>query len=403
MEGMPHMKISGRVRHTVDPPLTGLMAEARRRAAQGRDIIPLAQAFVDYAPPDSFLQALAGGLAAPGTLLHRYTPDPGLDVLRGALSRYLRRAFVIDADPTAEILVTPGANQAAFTAISAVLDPGDEALLPAPYYFNHEMTVRLAGGVPRVVDGSMEGGFMAPVSQLAESWTPRLRAVVLVHPGNPTGAMMPAAWIRELAGLMTQDPRWRRIWLITDQTYQEIYFGEERPLSPASIPGMQQRTVTVGSFSKSLALAGWRLGFLCGPGAFVSEAMKIQDSSVICAPHAAQFALAATLDDPGLGGYLEDKRRVLRERRDALLSALLADGRLRVRVPDGACFAFAGLPDGIDGACFSRDLLEHQDVAAVPGAAFGESWAGFLRLGFGHLGESRLREGAARILRQLSR
>jgi len=397
------MKISRRVRSTMDPPLTGLMAECRRRAAQGRDVISLAQAVVDYAPPDSFLQALASGLRSAGTLLHRYTPDPGLDELREALSRYLKPAFGLDADPRGEILVTPGANHAAYTALCAVLDQGDEALLLAPYYFNHQMTVRLAGGVPRVLDGDPEDGFLPPVSAIAEAWTPRLRCLVLVHPGNPTGTVIPPGWIRELAELMTLDPRWEDVWLLTDQTYQEIHLEGERPLSPASLPGMRRRTVTAGSFSKSLALAGWRLGFLCGPAGFVAEAMKIHDSSVICASHPAQFALTAALDDPGLEAYLEEKRGLLRKRRDALLTPLKSDGRISVQVPDGACFAFAGLPDGTDAAAFCRVLLEEQDAAAVPGAAFGESWRAFIRIGFGHLPEARLEEGAARILRQLSR
>ncbi len=397
------MKISRRVHSTMDPPLTGLMAECRRRAAQGRDVISLAQAVVDYDPPDAFLKALADGLEDPGSLIHRYTPDPGLDELREALSRYLGPAFGLDADPREEILVTPGANHAAYTALSAVLDQGDEALLLAPYYFNHQMTVRLAGGVPRVLDGDPEEGFLPPVSGIAEAWTPRLRCLVLVHPGNPTGTVIPPGWIRELAELITLDPRWEDVWLVTDQTYQEIYLEGERPLSPASITGMRERTLTVGSFSKSLALAGWRLGFLCGPASFVSEAIKIHDTSVICASHPAQFALAAALDDPGLDAYLEEKRRLLRKRRDALLTPLKSDGRLNVQVPAGACFAFVGLPDGTEAAGFCRELLEEQDVAAVPGAAFGESWAAFMRIGFGHLPETRLEEGAARILRQLSR
>ena len=156
--------------------------------------------------------------------------------------------------------------------------------------------------------------------------------------------------------------------------------------------------LTVGSFSKCFGLAGWRLGFLAGPAAFVDQLLKIQDSSVICAPYASQWALARTLGDETISEYLAQKRELLRRRRDALLEPLLAEERLDVCIPGGACFAFVGLPAATDGERFAWELLETARVATVPGEPFGPGWSAHLRLSFGAGSEAMLREAATRIV-----
>jgi aminotransferase len=331
------------------------MDRAAALRARGEELFVLAQAVVDYAPPAAFTRSLAEELGSDSVAIHGYAPDPGTPELREVLAGYIARSFGFEADPERELLVTPGANHAAYTVFSALLEPGDEALLVSPWYFNHEMSVRLLGGRVRWVTARASEEFVPSVADILAAWTPA-------------------------------------------QTYQEIHYGEGHPLSPASLDALRGRTLTVSSFSKSCALAGWRLGFLAGPAEFIEQALKIQDSSVICAPHAAQRALAKVLgDSDALDAYLAEKRSLLRVRRDALLEPLISDSRLAIHTPGGACFAFVGLPEGVDAEAFAWELLEKRRVVVVPGVHFGEDWTRYIRLSFGSGSETYLREAAGRV------
>lgn len=400
------MPINRNLLASIPPPLTSLMARAAELRAAGRDVLVLAQAMVDYAPPPVFTRALAEALERGDPALHHYAPDAGLPELRARLTHYLAESFGVVADPEREILVTPGANHAAYTALAAVLEPGDDALLPSPWYFNHAMAVGMLGARAIAIPTSARDGFVPPIERILAAWTPRTRVLALVNPNNPTGACYENAWIRALAAALEKDARWQDVWLLADQTYQEIYFTPERPLSCAALPELRARTLTVGSFSKCFGLAGWRLGFLTAPAAFVTEALKLQDSSVICAPYASQYALACTLGDPLVPGYLAEKRDLLRRRRDALLAPLLGEAELdasrsgeslKVTEPGGACFAFVELPGCIDGDRFAAELLETRGVATVSGRPFGPAWTHHLRLSFGRGKERELEQGAERI------
>ncbi len=400
---------------TSPPPLSPFMDRAREISGAGGDLINLAQAVVDFAPPETYLRALTEGLASAsspaGPALHLYSPDAGISELRQALSLYLAESFDIPADPDANIIVTPGANHAAYMALSALLEPGDEALLITPWYFNHEMTVTLLGGKVCTVPALPERNFSPSIEEIASAWSPRLKVLIMVSPNNPTGACYSDEWIKQLGRLLTTDSRWQDVWLLSDQTYQEIYFTHERPLSPASLEQLRPRTITVSSFSKSLALAGWRLGFITAPDELIAEVLKIQDSSVICASHAAQWALAKTLaDHETLSEYFSASRKILSGRRDALIQPLIADKRFTLSIPDGACFAYLGLGGMISGETFAWDLLESAQVALVPGIHFGGHVPchgqinreavpdTHVRLSFGSGSRSRLAEAATRII-----
>jgi len=427
------MRIPARVRATMAPPLRPLMERAAARRREGRELFMLAQAMVDCPPPPAFTRALADALRAGDPAMHRYAPDPGTAELRRALAAHLAGSFGLAPDPERELLVTPGANQAAYQLLSVLLDPGDEALLVTPWYFNHEMAIRLLGGRARTAPAEAASGFVPSIESLLAAWTPRLRLLVLVSPNNPTGARYPDDWLRALAGAIAGDERWRGVWILCDQTYQELYFEGGPPLSLGALPELSGRVLTVGSFSKSFALAGWRLGFLCGPAGVLDQALKVQDSSVICAPHAAQIALAHVLDArEEAEAYLATSRERLRRRRDALLAPLREAGRWELNVPGGACFAFVGLPGGASSAsrlaaaastaapataapaiaasepagaqpgaaaAFAGSLLEAEGVAVVTGEVFGPRWSRFLRLGFGTESEERLSEAGRRIAR----
>jgi aspartate/methionine/tyrosine aminotransferase len=392
------MHVAGRVEQTSAPPLSPWMERAQELRRAGRDIIMLAQAMVDYAPPEIFCASLADALRRGAGRLHHYTPDPGLPELRAGVAAYLARSFGLHVDAEREILITPGANHAAYMALSVLLEAGDEVLLVSPWYFNHEMAVRLLGGAVQTVPAAPGDGFVPSLAALERAWTPRTRALVLVNPNNPTGARYPEAWIEALAEMLRADPRWAEVWILVDQTYQEIFFHEPRPSSLGGRPGLRHRAVTLGSFSKCFGLAGWRLGFLVAPPAFVEAALKVQDSSIICAPHAAQWALARLLAGKrAMEDYLTEKRALLGARRDALLGALQGGAPLVPVEPGGACFAFLFLPGDRDGADAAGALLERHGVATVPGLCFGPGWRPCLRLGFGTEPEARLAEAGARI------
>jgi len=376
------------LRNTVPPPLTGLMARARELAQQG-ELINLAQARVDFPPPAAFIDAVRDGVGDPA--VHWYTPDAGLPELRELLAAHIGRRYGVDVDPHAGLLVTPGANQACFSALFSILRPGDEVVIPSPWYFNHAMAVTMLGA--RVVPVPTEAGndHVPDLGLLERALSTRTRAVVLVNPNNPTGGRYPDPWVAGLADLLAG----RKIWAVADQTYQEMVYDGPRPRSIGACPGMAEWTVTAGSFSKSLSLAGWRIGFLAGPARLVEQVLKVHDSSVISTGHLTQLGLLAAL--PALGRHLEALLPRLRVRRDHLVDALGRHPGLTAATPGGAPFVLVHLPPGTDDHAFSHRLLEEQRVAVVPAGSLGPGGASALRLSFAATGREALAEAGHRI------
>jgi len=377
------------------PPMVELARRAVELAQQGADVIRLDQGAVDISPPTAFVEGVIEALTEPD--IHRYAPDPGLPELRSALARYGCERFGVEWDPGHEIVVTTGANQACFSALMAMVEPGDEVLLPSPWYFNHAMTVTALGATPVPVPTRVEEGFAPTVGAVAEAITPRTRVLVLINPNNPTGACYEDDLIRELARLAVE----KDLWILSDQTYHELHFGSAPPLSPAAVAGARDRVVTVGSFSKSLGVAGWRLGFLAAHADLVSEILKIQDCSVICAARAAQEGLLAAL--PGIREHVMQTRRVLLDRRDCLVAELRAADLADFIEPAGSLFIFLHLPTINDDRAFCRRLLEAQHVVAVPGSVFGPGGEGSVRLSYGSTAPGRLDEVAGRIATAVKR
>lgn len=369
------------------------MVDLARRAVElaqhGADVIRVDQGAVDFEPPAAFVDGVVKAMANPD--IHRYAPDPGLPTLRAALARYGSDRFGVNWDPGHEIVVTAGANQACFAALMAMVEPGDEVLLPSPWYFNHAMTVTALGAIPIAVPTREEEAFVPTVEAIAGAITPRTRVLILTNPNNPTGTRYGDELTRELAALAVE----KDLWILSDQTYHELYFGSAPPASPAGIAGVHDRVVTVSSFSKSLGLAGWRLGFLAAHERIVSEILKIQDCSVICAARAGQEGLVAAL--PHIDAHARRVRDTLRERRDRLMAALRASNQDAFVEPEGSLFLFLRLPGVRDDWAFCRRLLEEQHVVAVPGGVFGPGGEGSIRLSFGSTSADRLGEAAGRI------
>ena len=383
------MRFNRNVLRTEMPPMVELARRAAELAQQGADVIRLDQGAVDIAPPSAFVERVAEVLADPE--INRYSPDPGLPGLRSALARYGSERFGVEWEPESEIVVTAGANQACFAALLAMVEPGEEVLLPSPWYFNHAMAVTALGAIPVPVPTRPEEAFAPAVGAVADAITPRTRVLVLINPNNPTGARYEDDLIRELAELAVE----KDLWILSDQTYHELHFGSVPPLSLAAVTDAHDRVVTVGSFSKSLGLAGWRLGFLAGHAELVTEILKIQDCSVICAGRAGQEGLRAALSEAQ--DHVVRVRTVLHERRDRLMAALRAAHLDAFVEPGGSLFLFLRLPGVRDDRAFCRRLLEEQHVVAVPGGVFGPGGEGSIRLSYGSAPPDSLGEVAGRI------
>jgi aminotransferase len=383
------MRFNRNVLRTEMPPMVELARRAVELAQQGADVIRLDQGAVDIAPPSAFVERVAEVLADPE--VHRYAPDPGLPGLRSALAHYGSERFGVEWAPGSEIVVTAGANQACFAALMALVGPGDEVLMPSPWYFNHAMTVTALGAVPVAVQTRVDEAFAPTVEAVAEAITPRTRVLVLINPNNPTGARYEDDLIRELAQLVIE----KDLWILSDQTYHELHFGTAPPLSPAAVADARGRVVTVGSFSKSLGLAGWRLGFLAAHADLVAEILKIQDCSVICAVRAAQEGLLAAL--PESEEHVMRVREAVRKRRDRLVASLRSSDLDAFIEPAGSLFLFLNLPALRDDWTFCHRLLDEQHVVAVPGSVFGPGGEGSTRLSYGSTPPGRLGEAAGRI------
>jgi aspartate/methionine/tyrosine aminotransferase len=411
----PGTAAGGRSRDLRRPPIAEITALARERAARGHEIIDLGQAVLGLAPPPAALQRVREYLN--DTAVHVYAPDPGLPEAREAVAALWREDKGVPEARAAQVMLTCGANQAFVNALLTLSRPGDEVITFGPGYFDHEFAIRLAGctpvEVPLRLTGSREQpatGFDFDVAAVAAALTPRTRAVVLVSPGNPTGAVIPEAQRRQLGRLCAE----RGLWLISDETYDGLTFPPARHASPLTDPEADpDRVVALGSFSKIFGLAAWRVGYLLASAAFIEEAIKAQDALVVCAPVPAQQAAIGALSQRA--AYLPQARETLRRRRDRLLERLAEHPALAPTGPDGGTFVLARLTPTpgdhtettapretestpADDVAFCKALVRRAGVITVPGSAFGPRGAGWVRLSYGNQPTARIDRACDRLL-----
>jgi aspartate/methionine/tyrosine aminotransferase len=352
--------------------------------AGGRHIISLAQAVPGFPPPAVVSRAAAAALDLPG--VHHYTADAGLPALRQAISEWLRNVGGGTVGGPGHLVVTSGANQAFMLAAQTILQPGDSAILAAPFFFNHEMALQAASIQPIEVECTWDD---EGAERLVEQAVDGVRAVVVTTPSNPTGAVFPEATLRRLA----QALRDRGVWLIVDETY--LTFVYDTP--PASATRLLDlgNVVVVGSFSKTFAMMGWRIGYLAAPERVIQEAIKAQDAMIICPSAIAQYALLGVLkDEPGYAtGFLPD----LRVRRDYATSRLATMPGIEWTPTPGGFFAFVKVAGCSDSLGLSLRLLEEAGVATVPGRAFGRAGEGHVRLSYGSVTMEGLTEAFDRL------
>ena len=306
-----------------------------------------------------------------------YTSNSGLKPLREEISRYLNRRYNLNYDPLHEILVTVGGSEGIDIALRAMLDPGDEVLIPQPCYVSYLPCVSLADGVPVTIELKEENEFRLTKEELLEKITDKTKILVLPFPNNPTGAVMRREDLEDIAEVIIDHD----LYVLSDEIYSELTYQGDH-VSIASLPGMRERTLTINGFSKSYAMTGWRLGYICGPQNIVAQMTKIHQFAIMCAPTTSQYAAVEALRNGDAD--VAKMRESYNQRRRFLMHAFEEMG-LKCFEPFGAFYVFPCIKEfGLTSDEFAMRLLEEEHVAVVPGTAFGDCGEGFLRISYAY-------------------
>ena len=356
-----------------------------------QDVISLGVGEPDFPTPWEIRKAGILSLESGKT---RYTSNKGLEVLRREICTYLKRKYDLEYNYQDEVLVTVGGSEAIDGAIRAITCPGDEIIIPQPSYVCYEPMVRLAGGVPVIIETNAEHDFKLTPEDLRAAITPRTKAVIMPYPCNPTGGIMEREDLEKVAEVL----RDTNIVVISDEIYAELTFGGKRHVSIASIDGMKERTVVVNGFSKSFSMTGWRMGYACGPAPLMQQITKIHQFAIMCAPTTAQYAAIEALKngDEAVAAMMEEY-----DMRRRLIVAGFNRIGLTCREPKGAFYAFPCIAStGLSSEEFCERLLYAEKVAVVPGTAFGQGGEGFIRASYCYSTE-HIQEAIRRIERFL--
>ena len=389
-------RISARVAAIAESATLKVDAKAKALKAAGEPVIGFGAGEPDFPTPAHVVDAAVA--ACSEVRNHRYSPAGGLPELKEAIAAVTRRDAGLEVDAS-RVLVTNGGKHAVYNTFATLLDPGDEVLLPAPYWTTYPEPIRLAGGVPVVIPTEVSSGFKVSVDQLEAATTARTKVLLFVSPSNPSGAVYTPEQV-EAIGRWAQE---RGIWVVTDEIYEHLTYGVHRHVSmPAVVPGLVDRCVVLNGVAKTYAMTGWRVGWMVGPPDVVAAATNLQShqtSNVAnVSQRAALAALAGGLDDVARMRAAYDRRRV------AMHEGLSAIEGVSCMEPEGAFYAFPSF-EGVLGRSIggrvvsdtlqlSEVLLEEAKVAVVPGEAFGTP--GCARLSFA-LGDDDLAEGVRRI------
>jgi aminotransferase len=355
-------------------------------AATMKDVISLGIGEPDFTTPDPILQAGIRSLQKGET---HYTSNHGLIELRRVLSTHLERLYGVHYNPDTEIVITVGGSEALNLAAMAVLDPGDEMIIPTPCFVSYQPAAVLAGGVAVEVPCRIENNFDLDPADIAAAITPRTKAILIGFPNNPTGAVASRENLLAVARLAEEHD----LIVLSDEMYDRLVYGVPHVCFPA-LPGMHNRTLLLGGFSKDYAMTGWRIGYACGPESLISGLVRVHQYLVMSAPTTAQAAAITALleGDP----YVEEMRLEYDRRR-----RLIVDGLNRIGLPTfeprGAFYAFPKIDvTGLNDEEFSMRLLQEERVAAVPGNSFGKGGEGFVRCSYATAYE-KIEEALVRI------
>ena len=357
-------------------PTIAITGRARELAAEGRDIISLSAGEPDFDTPAHIREAAKAAIDAGHT---RYTAVDGIPELKRAICDKFARENGLDYKPS-QVTVGTGGKQILYNALMATLNPGDEVIIPAPYWVSYPDMVLLAGGTPVVIEGAMQNGYRITPEQLEAAITPRTKWVILNSPSNPTGAGYGEDHLRGLADVLMRHPH---VWVLSDDIYEHLVFDDFRFVTPAQVePGLKSRTLTMNGVSKAYAMTGWRIGYGAGPEELIRAMAKLQSQSTSNPCSISQYAALAALEGPQ--DYINESRAVFQRRRDLVVAGLNACPGIDCPVPQGAFYVYPSIAALIgktsaagtvivDDEAFATALLDETGVAVVFGAAFGLS------------------------------
>ncbi len=344
-------------------------------AAEMEDVISLGVGEPDFDTPWSIREAAIYSLEQGRTV---YTANAGLKQLRQGICAYVNRKYNLSYDPIQEVLVTVGGSEAIDVALRVILEPGDEVMIPEPSYVSYIPCVYMAGGVPVAVPLQSSHDFKLTREDLERVWTSRSKVLIFPFPNNPTGSVMSREDMEEIRDFVVE----KDIFVLSDEIYSELTYGEHRHVSIASLEGMRERTLVINGFSKAFSMTGWRLGYAMGPVSVVKQMIKLHQFAIMCAPTTSQYAAVEALEK--CDEDVEDMRREYDRRRRYVLHRLEQMG-IECPVPEGAFYVFPCINRfGLTSEEFCQNLLQEQHVAVVPGNAFGDSGEGFVRISYAY-------------------
>ena len=397
----PSRRVSARIGAIAESATLAVDAKAKALKAAGRPVVGFGAGEPDFPTPDYIVEAAVAACRDPRW--HRYTPAGGLPELKAAVAAKTLRDSGFEVQPS-QVLVTNGGKQALYNAFASLLDPGDEVLLPAPYWTTYPESIRLAGGIPVEILTDETSGYLATLDQLDAALTPRTKALVFVSPSNPTGAVYPPEQVAAIG-------RWaveRGLWVVTDEIYEHLTYGGATFASmPTLVPELADQCVVVNGVAKTYAMTGWRVGWMIGPSDVVKAATNLQSHATSNVSNVAQVAaLAAVSGDLSAVAMM---REAFDRRRQTMVGMLEEIPGVTCPEPFGAFYAYpsvkAVLGREIRGqrpatsAALATLILDEVEVAVVPGEAFGTP--GYLRLSYA-LGDADLVEGVGRIHKLLA-
>jgi aspartate aminotransferase len=398
---MPNARVSQRIAAISESATLAVDAKAKALKAAGRPVIGFGAGEPDFPTPDYIVEAAVA--AARNPKFHRYTPAGGLPELREAIAAKTRRDSGFEV-PASQVLVTNGGKQAIYEAFAALLDPGDEVLVPAPYWTTYPESIRLAGGVPVEVPTDETTGYRTSVEALEAARTPRTKVLLFVSPSNPTGAVYSPDEVTAIG-------RWAAetgLWVMTDEIYEHLVYGEARFSSmPVQVPELAERCVVVNGVAKTYAMTGWRVGWLIGPADVVKAATNLQSHATSNVANVSQAAALAAVS--GDLSAVDAMRAAFDRRRQTIVRMLNDVPGIECPEPEGAFYVYPSVRGALGRDIRGRTpttsaelceiVLDEAEVAMVPGEAFGTP--GYVRLSYA-LGDDDLAEGITRLHKLLS-
>ena len=357
-----------------------------------KDVVSLGIGEPDFTTPAPIIEAGIRSMHHGDT---HYTSNAGLIELRQAVVEHLNRLYGVTYDPQDGVIITVGVSEALYLTMTALLNPGEEVIIPTPCFVSYQAEVTLAGGVPVEVPTYVENGFQLRPDALKAAITPRTKAILLNYPNNPTGAVYTREVLVEIARIAEEHD----LIVISDEVYDQLVYGIQH-VCFASLPGMQPRTILLGGFSKNYAMTGWRAGYAVGPGEIIKGLVRIHQYTIMSAPTMSQVAAVEALKN---GEQFVVEMREEYDRRRKLIVGGLNQLGLPTFEPKGAFYAFPNITvTGLDDEAFAQKLLEEERVAVVPGSSFGAGGEGYVRCSYATSYE-KLEEALRRMERFMRR